>query len=385
MSNSDFIICCVRWRARLGIFCLCLVFSASVSAFAQETTVQQKDASQQTDVSASAGLPAIFASSEILELTLTVDLNTLINDSGDHPGEHAATLERTGVERGVEQDASVQEILVQVRGNFRRQKTNCNFPPLRLNFKKKAVQGTIYEGLDKVKLVTHCQNLDKTYNQRVLLEYLAYKFYNQLTPLSFNARLVKMTYKDENNDRKKMTKFGFLIEDDDQMAKRNGGDIIKKTIAHQDSTNYDQMTLLSVFQYFLGNTDWSVSALHNIRLVHRAADTGSDLEEMLMPVPYDFDWSGLVNAPYAKPSGNLSINTIRDRLFRGYCRTEAELEPYFDLFREEQPAINKLIDELEPLGRKYKRSTRQYVDRFYKTINSGRKIRRNFIKSCRKN
>ncbi|CAN0534363.1 unnamed protein product, partial [Laminaria digitata] len=180
------------------------------SAFAQETAVQQED------VSASAGLPAIFASSEILELTLTVDLNTLINDSGDHPGEHAATLARTGVERGVEQDTSVQEILVQVRGNFRRQKTNCNFPPLRLNFKKKAVQGTIYEGLDKVKLVTHCQNLDKTYNQRVLLEYLAYKFYNQLTPLSFNVRLVKMTYKDENNDRKKMTKFGFLIEDDDQ-------------------------------------------------------------------------------------------------------------------------------------------------------------------------
>lgn len=355
----------LRRRFSLGVLCLYCFFVGSAIAQDKNTA------------GASSDMPAIFASNEILKLTLTADLKRLINDSGDEPGEHPATLSRTEIE----QDSFSQEIQVRVRGNFRRQKTNCNFPPLRLNFKKGAVQETIYEGLDKVKLVTHCQDWDKTYNQRVLLEYLAYKFYNQLTPLSFNVRLVMMTYVDENNDRKKISKYGFLIEDEDAMAKRNGGEILEKAVVHQDSTNYDHMTLLSVFQYFLGNTDWSVPALHNIRLVYTQKGAG---EEQMMPVPYDFDWSGLVDAPYAKPSRNLSINNVRDRLFRGYCRTEEELKPYLDLFREEQPEMIKLVNELEPLGRKYKRSTRQYIDRFYKTINSGRKSRRELIKNCRK-
>ncbi len=321
---------------------------------------------------------SIFAAEDMLPVMLFADFDVLFADRGDSPSEHPASLvyiEDSSVH--IEPPAQIAEIQVRVRGNFRKNKNHCNFPPLRLNFKKKAVRETVFAGLDKVKLVTHCQDWEQAYNERVILEYLAYKIYNVITPYSFNVRLLELTYAKGKDDEDR-TRFGFLIEDDDDMAARNGGVISKTSLIHQDSTDADQMALLSIFQYLIGNTDWSVTAQHNIKLVEVPGRAKP------IPVPYDFDWSGLVNAPYATPAPNLRMESVRERRYRGYCRPIEELQPHFDVFMAHREEIEAIVDSLDMTSAKYRKQARHYISQFYKDISKARRKKRAFTKFCRK-
>ncbi len=350
----------------LGIF---LAQGSAVPSVHGQTQHTVADSSLVSSVQA-----GFFSSDKILPLKLFSDLNVLLKDRGEDPSEHPARIVYVD-EAG---DSVIQDLQVRVRGNFRRQQAHCSFPPLRLNFKKKEVQGTLFSALDKVKLVTHCKDHQKKYEQQVLLEYLVYRMYNQIAEPGFGVRLVRMTYHDLSGKREPFSRYGFLIEDEDEMAGRNDALLVNLKGMHQDSTHFDHITRLSIFQYLIGNTDWSVPALHNIRLVKK-----EDVDK-LIPVPYDFDWSGLVNAPYATPAKNLPIQEVRERVFRGYCRSAEELQPHFDLFNEQQEPLMALINDLEPLDRKFKDSARRYINQFYKTINSSKRIRRQFIKVCRR-
>lgn len=324
------------------------------------------------------GALPIFAGQQPINITISANLDELLADRGESPAEHVGTLTYAGDASDTQSTVFTTDIQLRVRGNFRKNKNHCNFPPLRVNFKKKAVAETLFEGLDKVKLVTHCQDWEQAYNDRVILEYLAYQIYNVVTPFSFKARLVEVTYVDTASSRKPLTRHGFLIEDDDDMAARNGGEISSVPLFHQDSTDYDQVTLLSVFQYMIGNTDWSVPAQHNVRLV---SIPGKDKP---IPVPYDFDWSGLVNAPYATPAANLRLESVRERRYRGYCRPLESLQPHLDLFNERRGEIEAVVDALDMTSEKYRKQAKQYLAQFYKDINKSRRKKRTFLKFCRK-
>ncbi|MEM8488448.1 MAG: hypothetical protein AAF564_23065 [Bacteroidota bacterium] len=322
----------------------------------------------------------IFAEQQLINITITANLDVLLADRGESPAEHAGTLVYTddADAANARSSAFTTDIQLRVRGNFRKNEKHCNFPPLRLNFKKKAVAGSLFEGLDKVKLVTHCQDWEQAYNDRVILEYLAYQIYNVVTPFSFKVRLAEVTYVDSTLSRKPITRYGFLIEDDDDMATRNGGVISKVPLFHQDSTDAAQITVLSIFQYLIGNTDWSVTAQHNIRLVDVPG------KEKVIPVPYDFDWSGLVNAPYATPAPNLRLETVRERRYRGYCRPIEDLQPHFDQFNAHREEIEALVDGLDVTSNRYRKQARQYIAQFYKDIDKSRRKKRAFLKFCRK-
>lgn len=354
------------------LFSFFFLLSAAISIAA--TTAATTAAAQQTPA---AVLP-VFEAAHPLTLTVSADFKTLLADRGDAPAEHPGLLTYIDQQAIPAVPAQTTEIQLRVRGNFRKNKNHCNFPPLRLNFKKKAVAGTPLDGLDKVKLVTHCQDWEQAYNDRVILEYLAYKIYNVITPFSFNVRLAEISYVSQDNGGRDMTRFGFLIEDDDDMAVRNGGVIVKTPLFHQDSTDADQMAILSIFQYLIGNTDWSVTAQHNIRLVEVPG------KEKPMPVPYDFDWSGLVNAPYATPAQNLRLDSVRQRRYRGYCRPVEELQSHFDLFNIHREEIEAIVNELDMMGARYNKQAQQYISQFYKDINKSRRKKRAFTKFCRK-
>ncbi len=314
----------------------------------------------------------LFQYDDVLKITIHSDFQELLADRGDERQEHPATLSYN------ESDGSsgTQDVQLRVRGNFRRQLQNCGFPPLRLNLRKKAVEQTIFHGQDKLKLVTHCQNKEKGAEQRILLEYLIYKIYNILTEYSFNVRLVLINYVDTSGQRKELSRHGFLIESEEELALRLGGKVIKKEGIHQDSTDYNQVAMLSIFQYLAGNTDWSVPALHNIKLI-------SLPDGRLIPVPYDFDWSGLVDAPYATPARNIPVEDVRTRFYRGYCRSREIMQTHLDLFNERRDAIQRQVYELEPLSRKNRKLTTQYINQFYKTINSSKRVNKQFLKTCR--
>ncbi len=252
----------------------------------------------------------------------------------------------------------------------------CDFPPLRLNFSGEKTKGTIFHNLDKPKLVSYCQDND-SYDQYMLQEFQLYRIYQLLTPVSHKARLLHLTYADSANGKVRARRYGFLIEEPKAIAARLGGKILESKGALPGDLDPDQDALFGVFQYMIGNTDFSVAALHNVELLFREDGT-------VLPIAYDFDFAGAVNARYAAPDEKLNIPNVRFRLFRGYCTSEESFNRVFALFKEKRPEIyalyNDSIGKLMDPGKA--KETLRYFDEFYETINNPRSAKRSIIQSC---
>ena len=208
-------------------------------------------------------------------------------------------------------------IMLAPRGITRRKRETCQFPPLRVTFTGAPTAKSLFAGQKRLKLVTHCRPAEG-FQQFLLLEYAAYRLYNTLTPFSFRVRLATIDYQDE--DGKPVTRRqGFFIEDIDDVAARNrttrartGDRIAQSALAQHDAGRF------AMFSYAISNLDWSMSAgppgegcCHNARLLNGASG--------YVPVPYDFDFSGLVDAPYAVPPDSIKVANVRVRLYRGQC------------------------------------------------------------------
>ena len=312
----------------------------------------------------------LFGTNEPLEFTLTADFKQVFRSRDTlNVKSHKATLSVK------DSSGNLVTIPIEVapRGHFRLRNDVCNFPPIRLIFPKSGLKGTPFAGQNALKLGTHCQKNDKEYHEYPVREFATYEVLNMLTDASFKARLATVTYV-QPGDEDQVVRTGLLIEDEDDMAKRNGGRI--QTVRGGTFNDMDpaQTALITVFAYFVGNTDFSVWSLHNVRLV--ATSDGR-----YVPVPYDFDWSGVVWARYAKPAPQLGIKTVQERLYRGPCLTPADLAPIFAKFNEQRAAIQSLYAGL-PLSNDYRRRVTDYYDEFYETIKDQRRIRREFIDSC---
>ena len=315
----------------------------------------------------------LFASHDPLELVLKSDFRRLRRDRDQDEDQRPGRLSFTGAAG----DTVTLDVQVRTRGNFRLRRRTCNFPPLRLNFKKRDTRGTVFAGEDKLKLVVHCQDDKEEYEQYVLQEYLIYRAYNLFTDKSFRVRLARITYVDTGSDKEALTRWAFLKEDEDRMAARNGMDIFEMQGLHPENTEYELITLLYVFQYLIGNTDWSVSKQHNIELM-------ADETQVPYAVPFDFDWSGIVGAPYAKPDPSLPIRNVRDRFFSGYCRGPDELAPVFAEFNAKKDELYALYHSQPGLDEEYRKKTLEYLDEFYETINDPRKVDRRLVRGCRR-
>lgn len=212
----------------------------------------------------------------------------------------------------------------------------------------------------------------------VIREWLIYKIYNLVTPESFKARLVSVGLNDTK--KKKITPpfYGILLEEDQQMAKRNKDVLIKRQL-RPEQTDSIAFLKMAVFQYLIGNTDWSVQ-YQNIKLV------GGDSMAIPIPVPYDFDHAGLVNATYAKPAEELLMNSVRERRFRGYCIPNMnKFDEVVALYNRLKPDIYKLYTDCPLLDAKYVKETQQYLDEFYKTINNPSMLKKEFSYPCDRN
>ncbi|MDX1586079.1 MAG: hypothetical protein R3222_05025 [Balneolaceae bacterium] len=316
----------------------------------------------------------LFQSDEPLEITMEMDLRRVLRDRGEETDYHPLTVSWRN-----EQDEPMQvEARIKVRGNFRRQRENCRFPPLRMRFEKETVTGTVFEGQKKLKLVTHCQTRRSEYQQYVLQEYLIYRAYNVLTDKSFRVRLVKVTYTDSEERDDPFTRYGFILEDEDKMAERLGGRILEVENVHPDLTDYDLSNRLAIFQFMMGNTDWSIPALHNIKLVMPEGG------QTPYAIPYDFDWSGIINTRYAEPNPVLNIRSVRQRLFRGFCRSPEVFKAEFAYFNKHKSAIYALYQNLTPpLEQEELQQATEYLDEFYAIINDPGEVEDEIIIACR--
>jgi hypothetical protein len=341
----------------------------AVSAAAQEGQLPSPE--EYAKKAAKAEAAPLFHTAEPLRITLHTDIKWLRDKRSDEEEvEGTITIfneDGTSVEKPVK---------VRARGNFRRDKRNCNFPPLRLNFQTGQMKGTVFEGQDKLKLVTPCHDSRGNYQDYVFQEYLTYKTFDLLTPIGFRTRLVEITYEDVNGKYDTRTKMGFIIEDEEQMAERNRATFQEWEQFHPASTDGETSVLVAMFNYMIGNTDWSPIYFHNVKLI-RTEDS------RYLTVPYDFDFSGAVNARYASPDPKLSIKRVTDRLYRGFCRPELNREAVAAVFNAQKDAIWSLYQDFPYLEAKPKEKTLKFYDKFYETINDERKFDRQIVRACR--
>ncbi len=316
--------------------------------------------------------PYLFGSDTLIELSITTNIKELIKDTGEKSKYHHARL-------SYQLGDSVVSMLVKLktRGHYRKNKNVCSFPPLRIKFNKASSSYTLFHNQGKLKIVGHCRNNSSRFQQMVFQEYLIYKAYQILSPEGFRVRLARVTYKDSAQKVKKLEEYVFFIEDFEKMAKRNGKIPIYKDRIHQDNTIIYKVTRMAVFQFMVGNTDWGVPTLHNIKMIAKTPTSRP------VPVPYDFDWASLVNAPYAIPNEKLNIESIHERLYRGYKRTSEELEFILQEFRMKKNRFYSLYQDSDLLNEKEKKRVIEYFDEFYQIINSPKLVKRYFISNAR--
>ena len=273
-----------------------------------------------------------------------------------------------------EQDSLIEiPLRIRTRGHFRLQKGNCRYPPLLLNFaKRNTPQYSLFAGQDKIKLVMPCQNEDW-----VMREYLIYKIYNLISDYSFQVRLVEVTFIEEQRDKIYGPFWGFIIEEDKAMAVRNQAKLFKRDHLRGNKLSRKEYLSMAVFQFMIGNTDWSTEYRHNIKLL---VTEGKPLP---IPVPYDFDHAGFVNASYAKPAEALQLRDVRTRRFRGFCLDSLnELDEVFDLFQDKRDEIITLIQDFQQLSEKDRKDTIEYIQSFYELIDDQDKRKQAFSYPC---
>jgi len=314
----------------------------------------------------------LFRSEAPLVLELEADFGQLLEDRDQESEERPAriTLQRPGGEVSV-------PLEVRTRGNFRLRDHICPFPPLRLDFPEDSIAGTPLEGQDKLKLVTHCRDWD-SYEQNVLEEYLAYRIYNLLTDVGFRVQLALITYRDTSGKHEAVSRLGFLLEEEDALAARLGGQMLEVPSAHPDDFVPRQAGLMYLFEFMIGNTDWSLVQFHNVKLIR--------IESEYFPIPYDFDFSGLVDAPYAGPNPALAqrISTVTERLYWGICSDRIDYSALFDHFNGRREAILGLVEGQAGLTDRNARLASVYIESFYEIINDRKEADRMIVNACRR-
>lgn len=266
------------------------------------------------------------------------------------------------------------EVELRTRGNFRLD--NCYYPPLRLKIKKKKREGTPFEIHKHLKVVLPCTKV-KNANGFVAKEYLCYKLYEELTPYTFQTRLIQIEM--ENLDDKKGEKeqlLGFLIEDDDNVADRFGGEIVKDVKVHPNFMLDTASLRHDFFQFLIGNTDFSSMFRHNEKILKVGKNA-------VLPLPYDFDMTGLVNPPYAQVSNLVDIENVTDRLYRGYCRDPELMEFVRQEFLQKEPQIWETVEEVSiHMDESDQKSAVRFLEEFFKIMKDDFQFQRMVLKAC---
>lgn len=328
-------------------------------------------------VRAAGGPKPLFSSDEVLSLTLTGPIDSISRNIADKPVSAVLKVEGAAPES--------LPVNVSVRGITRRRKDVCSFPPLRVEFAQKPGPSSIFKGQKRLKLVTHCQSA-ADYQQYLLLEYTTYRIYRTLAPESFMVRLAKINY-ERTGGHALTTRFGFFIEDADDVARRNGQERLRG-VNKISASQLDPAAAarFAVFEYMISNLDWAMTAgaagddcCHNSRLLGPEGVTGSAKD--LIPVPYDFDESGLVNAPYAAPPDSIHLPNVRVRLYRGFCSHNEQAKAFLGEISARRDSLLAVLDQTPELTERTRKSAANYLGKFFEEASSSSEAA-SLMKSC---
>lgn len=316
------------------------------------------------------GAAVLFDDNEVIEIQLSGPLKSTFKDSADR-NERQFLLEVDGIDIPV---------AVRMRGKSRAR--ICKFPPLKLNFAGSDTRNTVFEGQQSLKLVTHCRSGDRG-KLNVLEEFAAYRIFNLISDYSYRVRLLRINYldTDEKPGKGEMLQYGFVIEPGAQLQSREGGEWVKRSGVKMSQVAEYQAALVFVFQYLIGNTDWSFamadgddSCCHNGNLL--------EIDSELYDVPYDFDLSGLVNASYAKPDPSVRISNVRQRRYRGYCIDPEAVRAAIRHIKSKQADIIAVLGSLPDYPKKAEAKNTEYLNGFFELTENEDKLLARFDKRC---
>lgn len=332
----------IKLKKVLNITLIGTLLLLTVSVVAQDTSSQKS-------------IFDVMNYKEVLSVTLEADFSE-IDTSRRSPVKNKAVLTFKD-EMGIKQKWNVK---LTARGKFRRLK--CEMVPLKIAFKKKKLKVAGLAKFDDMKLVSHCVSNKSEAKALLQKEYLAYRLYNELTENSFRVQLLKITYKDVKTGNK--TKhWAFLIEDTAQLKDRIGA---SETIANslalpRDTFHSAQLKMASVFQYMIGNADWNLGVGRNVKYLIK--------DGKVLPIPYDFDFSGLVDAPYAVANPNFGIPSVKTRIFLGFKEDAGQLKSILSYFKVKRLSLLKIVKNFKVLEFTKRDEVVDYLESFFATMN----------------
>lgn len=312
----------------------------------------------------------LFESDEMIEVELLGPITTLIKDTAKRQ-EQRLVLRAEGREYAIS---------ARVRGKSRSRV--CRFPPLRLDFGGADTAASVFQGQEKLKLVTHCIN-DKRGDMNVMEEYAAYRMFNLLSALSYRVRILRISYKDTDGRLPKSTdvRYGFLIEPARQLQERTGGILVQLKGVKPSKINEQQALLVYVFQFMIGNTDWSFARAD----LENACCHNGDLLEIdgkLNYVPFDFDQAGLVNAGYARPDSSLRLKNVRLRRYRGFCVDRNDLQQAIRVVKSQQQEVMAVLPNISGYPDNAVRYNSKFLARFFELAEDEEALLDSYEKRC---
>ena len=355
---------------------LALFLSCSVVLFGQNTltdSLQNIDSTTLTPKSpdhfSKESLFDFFSKNELLEITLKADFDTLLENKKrlvDFIPGKAYILNQ-------QSEYDTFKVNLKPRGKFRRK--ICDFPPIRLKFRKKGIRKLgLNDEFNSFKIVTHCLKDRKNANRNILKEYLLYKIYNLHTEHSLRAQLIKITYVQKKSNKKLFSRYGIMLEDDEELAQRCNAAVVEKFSCPSDSLLSFNSSVHSLFQCMIGNADWSTSGMRNVKLI-KIKD-----HQQFTILPYDFDFSGFVGASYAIPNPNFNLQSTRQRIFLGEIYSEEEMLKVALHFLDRKNKTIELCKNFKLLHKKCRKDVTKYLISFYEILED----EKNFISELHK-
>jgi len=325
---------------------------------------------------ANAGEPTpLFAADAPIAISISAPWRDVARSKPDDPAIDA-TLTYEGVDYPIE---------LTTRGKSRRDKNVCTFPPLRVAFKDKPPKDSLFRKQGKLKLVTYCRK-SASHQQFVLAENAAYRLYNAASPASFRTRLADISYIERKSGKTSTIRTGFFIEDIDDLATRVDMKEVERGRTPIEMFDQSNAARVALFQYMIGNLDWELTAgpegedcCHNGKIIGLAKDAVNDLHS----VPYDFDMSGLVDAPYALPPDQFRIRTVTSRVFRGYCAHNDETRAAAENFRSARADFEAAAVGVPGLTDRTREKMLKFLGGFFDDVADDAAVEKNLISKCR--
>lgn len=315
----------------------------------------------------------LFSGDELLNVSITLDLaNYLKKQAKTNTFDAEMTIHFD------ETDTINRKVLLKYRGISRYE--ICSFPPIQVNFKKAVYADSTK--IKKLKLVTHCDPGGMT-DEYVIREYLVYKLFNVFTDTSFRVRLLKVNYIDSKGNKKTISKYGIFIEPIDMVAKRTNSIVVKSPSLNQKTIDPYVMDRLAIFFYMVTCWDWSIAGQHNVSVIKPLATASGELG---IAIPYDFDLTGVVNADYAIPPPDVPIETVRDPMFRGSCRTKEVFMERLKIFADSKDQLYSVINDSPHLPQRSKKDITGFLDKFFNQLEKPKSMDNlidTFLENCK--